>query len=321
MTLDESMKYFLGDDMKKTMVFLQLLSFSLCLPCSVAYTKEYTLERFEGIYEPSGVVQLPGGSVIIIEDEKNAPLWILELREQDKKLTLAVKQRIEIKGHSYNDLEGIEVGNDGETFVITSHSQDNNKRKKKREKLLKIRFPGGVAETETGENLFSAIIASLGDRGDKLHSLNIEALGFDHKKESLLLGLRSPMDGDKAIIVEMMNPRAYFTKGKSPIIRERTSLPIKGGIRAMCFDSLANKYILASEIEVQKGKQSVLWSWDGVSQKVVRLQIPGLKKVKNVEGVTLLRWENRNYLLLVCDDGQKKKNKGGHYIIVEYKNP
>jgi hypothetical protein len=312
------MANFRGGDMEKTGLFLLSFAFSLCLLCSVASAKDLILKRFEGIYEPSGVVQLPEGRIVIIEDGKNVPLWVLELEEKDNEIILVVKQRIEIKGPSYDDLEGIEVGKDDELFLITSHSQGKSKRKKKRERLLKYRFSDGGTEAETGENIFSAVMASLGDTVDKKDSLNIEALSFDHKKETLLLGLRSPMDGDKAIILEMKNPGEYFAKTKLPVLKKRTSLPIKGGMRAMSFDSLAQRFILASEIEEEDGKQSALWSWDGVSQKVERLQIPGLKKAKNVEGVTTLRWRNKNYLLLVCDDGNKKKKKGAHYLIVPY---
>ena len=44
--------------------------------------------------------------------------------------------------------------------------------------------------------------------------------------------------------------------------------------------------------------------------------LPGLKKLKNIEGLTFFRTQGEDKILFVCDDGNKKKKQGAHYAIV-----
>jgi hypothetical protein len=302
-----------------------LSMFMLFVPLSLEAEGKYTVQIFDGIYEPSGVVQLANGELIIIEDNTGSPLWVLEPRLEGSGLALTAKRKIVLQTN-YDDLEGIAVGKNNDLFLITSHSNTRDGvRKKKREKLLKIDLQREPPMEESTGRLLTLLTTRLSNElgMDQQHpQINIEGLSFDHKKERLLIGLRSPMVEGRSIIMELVNPQKAVSDKTSPIIGEFVAqLDIQGGIRAICYDHLQNRYILANEIEGGDGKNfSALWDWNGGTAAPVRLNVLGIPRLKNIEGVSIIRWKEKDYLLLVCDDGNKKKNKGAHYLIVDYDN-
>ncbi len=279
--------------------------------------------KFNDIFEPSGVVQLLNGDIVIIEDEPESPLWVVEIQDIERRLVLLEKKAIVLQT-AIDDLEGIAVDKGDELFLITSHStKKNGARKRKREQLLKVDLRDINRLEESTDQLLLPVLAKLSQQygpAKQYQSINIEGLSFDPKKEGLLIGFRSPMTGGHALILELSNQNEAVSGKESPLFGETViELDIKGGIRAICYDHIAKRYIIANEIEDAAGKKlSALWSWQGRGTTPTRLKVPAIKKLKNIEGITILHWRKKNYLLLVCDDGKKEKNKGAHYLIINY---
>lgn len=48
-----------------------------------------------------------------------------------------------------------------------------------------------------------------------------------------------------------------------------------------------------------------------------RVLLPELGDIKNIKGMTLVQFQKRIYLLMVFDDGDRKKNKGAHYYFLD----
>ena len=49
-----------------------------------------------------------------------------------------------------------------------------------------------------------------------------------------------------------------------------------------------------------------------------RVRIPHKKALKFAEGITPIRQDGRNGILLVFDNGSAFKRKGGHYLFLSY---
>ncbi len=293
--------------------------------CSAAGGKKQ-MSTFAEIYEPSTVIQLSSGQVLIAEDEGDQPLHLSPLVNLKRGLKLEPVRLPKIDV-AFDDIEGSDRGKDGAVYLITSHSiTGKGKRKNKREVLTRITFKNGkISKTATYDGLLSPIKKTL--EGDseigtaELKQLNIEGLCFDSSKEKLLLGLRSPLTGSKAIILILKNPYALFNKGQAPKFQQnKVYLNLGGGgIRSITYDTKHKVYLLANEIPNKKGKlRPAIWAWDGKLQSSpVRVVLPKLKGIKNIEGITLVKFKKKTFLLIVTDDGVRKKKKGAHYYFLD----
>ena len=88
--------------------------------CAAAGQNQQKL-RFTDVYEPSTVVQLSDGLILIAEDEGSHPLLISQLIESENGLKLE-PVRLKKRGSAVDDLEGSALGKDGAVYLITSHS-------------------------------------------------------------------------------------------------------------------------------------------------------------------------------------------------------
>ena len=153
-----------------------------------------------------------------------------------------------------------------------------------------------------------------------IDNLNIEGIAFDKDKKHLLIGLRAPLARGKAVIVIIENPYDIFAPNSSPRFSDQNIvLNLDGGIRGITYDHILKTYLIVNEVANKKGKlRPALWAWDGNRlHKPVRISLPKLKGVKNFEGVATITRNSRHLLLLVCDDGKRKKDKGGHYVVLD----
>jgi hypothetical protein len=293
--------------------------------CAAAEKKHQKLS-FTDVYEPSTVIQLSDGLILIAEDEGSHPLLVSRLIESENGLKLE-PVRLRKDDSPIDDLEGSALGKDGAIYLITSHSlTKNDKRKKERELLSRLTFKDGkIADDTVYGRLFSPINTALESESesgiDKFQQFNIEGLCFDSTKNKLLLGLRSPLSENKAIIMVLENPYALFSEGQVPRFQEKKIfLDIGGGgIRSIVYDSKRKTYLLANEILSKKGKlQAAIWAWDGKPQSSpTRVTLPKIKAMKNIEGMALVGFKKKTFLLLVSDDGTRKKKKGAHYYFLD----
>lgn len=307
-----------------SMPFAAILLSCTVVPVVPAWSQ--SVQSFSNLYEPSGVASLSDGRVIVVEDDGDHPLRLLSLIINKGELALSPEV---IKGKSIkvDDLEGVSVGKNDKIFLITSHSATKKgTRSKRREQLIKLSIKADQITTiDTFGKLLPFIQSKLKDslkmEEKQLEDINIEGLAFNAAKEILLIGLRSPVHNDKALILSLLNPNDLFSKKQDPIFDDEIiTLDIEGaGIRAITYDKKFDRYLIAGEAKNKKNKlRSRIWAWDGLlNTKPNRLNVPKNKKIKNIEGLTIVHHEGSSYLLLVCDTGDKKTNKGGRYQFID----
>jgi hypothetical protein len=318
--------------------FLSLLLFGLSVSChgteDIASFEKF--RKFEQIYEPSGVQQLPDGRFIMVEDEAVHPMDVFTLQSDGQLIEHPLYRSSLFSWSSSNrvlntleDLEAVAVDDQGLVYAITSHSRkENGKRDDKREQLVRFGLEGeqivdfkvmrGLRKkiSRQHESLKDATrIRDVKDEG----GFNIEGLSFDASKQKLLIGLRSPLAGSNAIIVVMENPRAVFDQGEEARISDRLiELDLAGGgIRSMSYDPYLDGFLIISR---KPNKSFKLWLWSGdADESPKRIRIPGIKNLRQSEGVTPVVVDGRPAgILIVSDDGMGLKRKPGHYLFLRY---
>jgi len=292
--------------------------------------------KFGLIYEPSGVQQLPDGRLIVVEDESDQPLDVISLQPDDRVSEQALYRNSLFSLISPNralgtleDLEAVAVDGQSRIYVITSHSRKKNgKRPDKREQLMRFTLDGEKAVDiqvlrDLHKNIFqkykylehTSRTSNVEDDG----GFNIEGLSFDVTKQKLLIGLRSPLAGDNAIIIVLENPLVVFDHNETPRISD-TLIELDlggGGIRALSYDQHLGGYLILSR---KQGKKFKLWLWSGdTDESPQRLQVPDVKNLRHAEGITPVRLQDgQTGILIVSDDGDVVKGKPGHYLFLRY---
>ena len=292
--------------------------------------------EFGLIYEPSGVQQLPDGRLVVVEDEAAHPLDVFSLQPDGQVSEKPLYRSSLFSWASPNralsaleDLEAVEVDDQGRVYAITSHSRKGNgKRSNGREQLVRFELDGeqvvdvrvlrGLRKQISAQHESLKDAAKIRDVKDS-GGFNIEGLSFDAAKRNLLIGLRSPLAGSRAIIVVMENPQAVFDRNEEPRISDRLiELDLAGGgIRAMSYDPHLGGFLIISR---KPGKSFKLWLWSGdVGESPQRLRVTGIKNLRRAEGVTPVRLSGRPAgILIVSDDGVGAKGKPGHYLFLRY---
>ena len=219
----------------KTLLFSVLLLF--CSTHAVYGAEKSAVsgyQKFVNIYEPSGIEQLPDGRFIVVEDESGFALSVVRFESNGKVIERRLKTTTKLA-----DLEAVTQGSDGYIYAITSHAKTKKgKRRHNREQLIRFRLDKSDQMTDVSINhsLRDAISQQypfLKDGNEKFDddlSFNIEGLSFDADKKDLLIGIRSPVKGKKALIVTVNNPDTLFdTKQKLNISDKLIRLNLKGG--------------------------------------------------------------------------------------------
>ena len=324
--------------MQAQTAFLSLLLFGLSINShgteGIPLFEEF--RKFEQIYEPSGVQQLPDGRFLVVEDEAVHPLGIFSLQTDGQVSEQPLYRSSLFSWSSPNrvlntleDLEAVALDEQGRIYAITSHSRKaNGKRDDKREQLARFGLEGEqIVDFKVLRGLRKKISAQHGSLKDAARirdvkdgdGFNIEGLSFDAAKQNLLIGLRSPLAGENAIIVVLENPQAVFDHDEKPRISDRLiELDLAGGgIRAMCYDPHLGGFLIISR---KPNKSFKLWLWSGAADKAPqRLRIPDIKDLRQAEGVTPVILDGRPAgILIVSDDGMGLKRKPGHYLFLRY---
>ena len=288
---------------------------------------------FNDIYEPSAVLQLEDGRVLLVEDEEHRAMNILTIADngsliENKASNLRLTEGFERK---LDDLEGLSADHKGFIYATTSHSSlKNGKRVANREQLLRFRVKGDdVADIATITTLrddlanskaLSAAIKKQTNQEPNFDTLNIEGLTYHPKTHELMLGLRAPMASESAIIVSITNPDAVFDKKAAPEFAAPIFLNLGGGgIRSLHFSSALNKFVIANEVTNDKGKdRSKIWTWSGNPKDApIGMHLPELSDLKNIEGIDSINVNGVEKLLFTADEGNEKKNKPAKYRFID----
>lgn len=303
----------------------------LSLPANAAEWQSFPLyKNGAGIFEPSGIRQLPGGGFLVVQDEPSAALTRFILTPETQAGGLEQVPPSGVLPNALNDLEGLAEAPDGTFFAITSFSRDRDgKKRKSRQRLLRLRLTGQqMTGFDIYQDLLDDILAAYPQLKGSVKSknakgregFNIEGLCFDKEGKRLFIGLRGPVLGGDSLILVLENPNQLFEGGKPQFASEMIRLDLdKGGLRAMSFIPALNRYLLVAQKANRKtasNREFRLWEWGGPTDPTPKeIRLPGLS-LRNAEGIAQIRHMDNIYVMMVSDDGDRRKGKAGHYLLV-----
>jgi hypothetical protein len=286
-----------------------------------------------GIYEPSAIQQLPDGRFLVVEDEKKHPFSLFMISPDGDVHSSPLKPGRSGDDKAFwklDDLEGMAIDRSGYIYAITSHSRDEEgERKKSRDKLVRFRIDSGhITEPAVFRDLGDALInahpvlfnaARIRDVKEK-GGLNIEALEISPDKQDLLIGFRSPLLDNRAIIASIENLSGIFEKDESPRISNvLETLDLGGhGIRGMAHVPVLSGYVVISGPVATKKVQFQAWFWSGRHNAPARrIFVPGLAGFEHAEGISPAVINRQQRIIIVSDDGSRKKKNFAHYLLLD----
>ncbi len=290
-----------------------------------------------GFYEPSGIVQLPDGRLIIVEDEMDTPISLLTIdaevpmpREPVRLDTLTALLTGSEPAFGLNDLEAATLGPDGYVYVITSHSRtEKGNRREMREKLMRFRLRGNRAVDATlvlslrdqmaGLDKHISRAAKIKDAGHD-DQLNIEGMAYDPTGKRLLIGMRGPIIKGQSVVLSLPNLQMVFSDTSTARLDDEPILLDldRGGIRAMAYDPVLKGFLILSRQE-KRGERHKLWFWSGErKQPPRRIRLTGDVDLSKAEGLAPVHIHQRDQIMIVFDTGKQARGRYGEYLLLTY---
>jgi hypothetical protein len=150
--------------------------------------------------------------------------------------------------------------------------------------------------------------------------LNIEALEISLNQQHLLMGFRSPLLNNRAIIASLENLSAIFEEDALPRISARLeTLDLGGhGIRGMAYIPTLSGYLVISGPVAREQAQFQVWFWKGRhGASARRITVPGLPGFEHAEGISPAVINGRHRIIIVSDDGCRKKKSFAHFLLLD----
>ena len=286
-----------------------------------------------GIYEPSAIQQLPDGRFLVVEDEKDHPLSLVTLgadgSADSEPLTAGLFQMFS-DFWKLADLEGLTIDQAGFVYAITSHSRNEcGKQKQSREKLVRFRVVGdrvadpkivdGLKQALTSRHPVLAAAARLKDAKTD-GGLNIEAMEISPDQKRLLIGFRSPLREDRALIASVENPTAIFDSDEAPqIAPSLDELDLGGnGIRGLTYVAAIGAYLVIGGPVSREPAAFDLWCWSGEpGARPRRVTVPGLSALGKAEGLCPAVVGGMDRIVVVSDDGKREANHFANFLVLD----
>mgnify|MGYP000907542841 FL=1 len=286
-----------------------------------------------GVYEPSAIQQLPDGRFLVVEDEKQFPFSLVSIGLDGQVSSTPVSTGSSKTGEAslkLDDLEALALDPSGYVYALTSHSRDGDgDEKKSRDKLVRFQVDRqrlvapmvipGLKRALADAHPVLAAAAQIRDVKDA-GGLNIEALEISPGQQQLLIGFRSPLQGQHAIIASVENPAAMFESGEPPrIAATLQTLDLGGdGIRGMAFIPALHGYLLISGPAARADVHFGLWFWSGlVGAAPRRVTVPGLPGFEHAEGVTPAVIDGQQRIVIVSDDGSREAGRCARFLLLD----
>lgn len=288
-------------------------------------------QTLTGLYEPSAIQQLPDGRFLVVEDEKSHPFSLVTISAAGYvSSTPLLPPAGDDAAWKLDDLEALAHDRAGYVYALTSHSRDDDgDEKKARDKLLRFRIVGGrMVEPMRVRGLKPALVAAYpvlaaaaGIPDVKTHGgFNIEALEISPDGRQLLVGFRSPLLGQHAIIACVENPAAIFEAGEPPRISPALiALDLGGdGIRSLCYLPALDGHLVISGPVSSLQVHFQLWFWSGHPDAPARrVSVAGLPGFEHAEGVCPAVIDGRQHVIIVSDDGNRKAGRCAHFLLLD----
>lgn len=283
-----------------------------------------------GIHEPSAVQQLPDGRFLVVEDERQHPLSLFSIGNDDTIDSHPVERDTDDALGKLDDLEGLTLDAAGNLYAITSHSRTNDgDDKKSRNKLVRFRIDGQrIVAASMCMTLKAALIAAhprLAEAAAILDvkaagGVNIEAIEIAPDTQQLLIGFRSPLIDGKALLARIENPAGIFDRGEPPRIASTLqTLDLGGhGMRGLSWVPALAGYLVVSGPVAREQTQFKLWFWSGQANVGARpVSVPGLAGFEHAEGVTPALIDGRQRIVIVSDDGSREEGRPARYLLLD----
>lgn len=263
-----------------------------------------------GKFETSSVVQVPGTDLVLMVDDGRTGEVLAMKIDQDGD-PVGVPKSVPL-GVTVKDPEGITT--DGSFFYVVGSQAhpaagDENA-------IVRFLFDPqtqtlrGQAEIIKDFRTFLLTnvpeLKGVGEAAGAQGGLNIEGVVWDKLHDRLMLGLRSPIIGAKAVVVplRLRDPRAAFTVDNLQIENPRVIFLSLGGqgIRDITYDLRLKSFLLISgEPENVEKSDFRLWEWDGESVAAKAREEMTLDAKVKPEGLTHATVNGRSFLFLVGD--------------------
>lgn len=269
--------------------------------------------------EASGVIHATNqnGVMFVSDDRTNEVLWMPLNADGVQAGTVSSVPL----GVTFTDPEAITYGN-SYYYLVTSQS---NPRDGTNNAIVRFDFNPATmtlrGKAEIIPNLRSWLltnvteISSLGAPAGDKDGLNIEGLAWDPNNERLLLGLRSPMIGNQAVLVplRLKDPRGAFNLSNLMVDDPRVIvLPLEGqGVRDITYDGRLKDFLIISGApETAPRSEFTLWLWTG-RPDAKPVKILKLEDDMKPEGITSLSINGKDFIIVVGDSGQYLKLEYG----------
>jgi hypothetical protein len=249
-----------------------------------------------GICDASAAIPLGQDQFIVGNDEADEDLGnllrVYSSQESGKVTTLPISINKFVDTRKEIDLEAVTEFN-GVIYWITSHGRNSSGEiKPKRHQLFATKFTDddNVLE-QVGQSytrfLYWDLLTESKLKGlreneverlaPKLGGINIEGLTATPEGD-LLIGFRSPLTENKALLVPLKNPLELMTQtGTKAQLGEPILLDLDGlGVRSIEYWSVIQAYIIIAG-EVGGGPEFALYSWSGHladKPELIDLQLP-----------------------------------------------
>ncbi len=277
--------------------------------------KSFSTGLFGSTVEASGVAFVPGtNGVIFVSDNRESEVLWMQIDEDGKQVGSIKTIPL---GVSFKDPESITYGNSS-FYMVTSQSDPKDG---PRNALVRFDFNPetqalrGQAEivSDLRSFLLSNVseIASLGASPGAQGGLNIEGIAWDPNHERLLLGLRSPLIGNQAVLIplKLRDPRGAFNIENLKVDDPRVIvLSLEGhGVRDITYDTRLKNFLVVSGAPENVPKTDfVLWEWTGQpDSRPVKLM--ALDDKMKPEGLTSTNINGLSFVFVVGDAGSYSK--------------
>ncbi|MFN7828476.1 MAG: DUF3616 domain-containing protein [Acidobacteriota bacterium] len=269
-------------------------------------------------FEASGAASRPGATgangLLLLSDRGADPLFWMALDDEgSQRGPLQAIPIPTLPGDEFSDPEALTYGN-SYYYLLGSQSDPIDPRQ---HRLVRFDFDPAKREVrglvESIGNLRDLLlngipeIALTGARPGSVGGLNAEGLAWDPNHERLLIGLRSPLIGDQAILVplKMRDPRGPFDQTNIELIEPRLIiLPLDGqGVRDLTYDPILKSFLILSGPPENRPEDNFnIWEWNGQKDGHPR-RLLTLDGQRRPEGIASLSINGRNTLFITGDTG------------------
>jgi len=284
------------------------------------------LLSFDSLYEPSGVVHLGQGEFAVVEDEPERPFYRLKL-DQNGRLVESGEIRYAGESVRLNDLEGITF--DGRyLYAVTSHSlTKKGKEGQGRSELVRFEYKDGqlhdlrcVSDLKPFMlELFAPSFEGLTMQELKAN-INIEAMVWSPKDNSLYIGFRQPRVNGLSAVMRIDAPGQLFQRQSAVNMSARLFwLDLQNkGIRSMSWGTTLQKILIVAGRKKQESGFD-LWQWQATSKTAPdKITSPEKPLPEGTEGLTTYKTEGLSGMLVVIDDGSENNARPAHYQLFPF---